>query len=778
MNLNPHRRIHYLIQSGQPLSEADQQALQQLLQECPECRAYAQTVEQLGRALPNVVQPRYLTADQIRKATEQLQSRLAPRRARAAAGRTLRRIAWAGAFALVLLGAILLGSGLRSAGPGPLPKPPATTAVVQTVHPSPTSAPTLMTTQIPDEQVPLVLAPEVCSQTVSPEPPAYGLPQRPAGLLGGGSVLNGDFALDLWLVCDPQYNADPDNVAYRSEITGLGFYFAWAYQGSSEDEILTAWGIRPYVDWKAGMSGGPGSGFYDASGLQFPAEAYLDISQPEQATMEFVFKVRSGNEAPLGQALTFTLLRQAEGYAPVDISTRSLSAEELLAWESQPTPTPPFPSLPADQTPTAFGDLQTRLEAWKASLLSAPGWIHQQQRILPGGGTLPNGRSVPDPYIMDEWYQVGMEGKVSAAVNRMQDEAGEVYQVTVYREGAWTNLTFGGDPMIDDLTYDPSLNILREAAEADRLGSGELYFEGRLVGDQFIIIQGDTRLEVLLEPGSGKILSLMTYTILPDGLQFQSSDLIQVQERLDQPPEDILSLLEQSPAAYQPAGPQGTLAPPDYDPSGYVLTMTMIPGDDFYQPSFWFGDLYTEDYLLGCVDFGMVPGGYCDRSADGAKIAYTYSTQNAAGEYIGRLRWLDLRNLQTVHMDLPDIHLLSQVTWSPLDDRLAFSGCDDLSGECRFYVYNTATGELVIAPESDGTGMPVIWKPEGDQVAFLASQPDDSLLLVVIDAASGAILYTAPYDWDADQAVGDVPFNEWGVAFPHGGDTFSGCTSP
>jgi hypothetical protein len=774
MILNPHRRIHYLIQSGQPLSEADQRALQQLLQECPECRVYAQTVEQLGRALPNVVQPRYLTADQIRKATEQLQSRLAPRRARAAAGRTLRRIAWAGAFALVLLGAILLNSSLRSAGPGPLPKPPATTAVQQTANPSP--APT----EIPAPSVPaiLALAPEVCSQAINPEPPAYNLPARPAGLLGGGTVLNGDFALDLWLVCDPQYNADPDNMAHRSEITGLGFYFAWAYQGSREDEILTAWGIRPYVDWKAGMSGGPGSGFYDASGLQFPAEAYLDIAQSEQAILEFVFKVRSGVEASLGQALTFTLLHQADGYVPVDISTRALSAEEMLAWESQPTPTPPFPSLPADQIPTTFGDLQARLEAWKASLLSTPGWIHQQQRIMPGGGTLPNGRAVPNPYVMDEWYQVDTQGKVSVAVNRMFSETGEVYQVTVYRDGAWTNLTFGGEPMLDELTYDPSFSILREAAQADRLASGPIYFEGNLVGDQFIIITGNTRLEVLLEPGGGKIISMMTYTILPDGLQFERSDLIWKQEYLAQPPEVILSLLEQSPAAYQPAEPQGTPVPTDYDPSRHTLSVTLVPGDDFLASSFWFGDLYAEDYLLGRVDFGSVPGGYCDRSADGAKIAYTYSTQNAAGEFIGRLHWLDLHDLQTVHKDLPDIHLLSQVTWSPLDDRLAFSGCDDLSGECRFYVYNTATSELVIATETVGTGMPVIWKPEGDQVASLASQPDDSLLLYVIDAASGAILYTAPYDWDADQAVGDVPFNEWGVAFPHGGDTFSGCTSP
>ena len=776
MKPNPHRHVHYLIQSGKPLSEADQQALQQLLQECPECRAYAQTVEQLGRALLNMVQPRYLTAIQIRQNAELLQARLAPRRAKAAAGRTLRRIAWAGAFALVLLGAILLGSNLRSAGPAPLPEPPATTAVFQTSFPSLT--PTLVPTVTPVHVIPLALSPEVCSQAVSPEPPAYNLPTRPAGLLGGGTFLNGDFALDLWLVCDPQYNANSDNLAYRSEITGLGFYFAWTYQGNDDDEIQSAWGIQPYVSWKAGMSGGTGSSFYDISGLQFPPEAYLDIAQPEQAVLEFVFKVRSGMEAPLGRALRFTIVRQADGYVPLDISARPLSSDELLAWESQPTPTPPFPSLPTDQIPTTFGDLQARLEVWKASLLSAPGWIHQQQRILPGGGTLPNGRSVPDPYIMDEWYQVDEQGRVSAAVNRMLDEAGEVYQVTVYRYGAWTNLTFGGEPMPDDLTYDPSRDVLRQAAGADRLDSGELYFEGSLVGDQFIIIKGDERLEVLLEPGSGKILSLMTYTILPGALQFKSSDLIQVQERLDQPPADILELLGQAPQTYQPAAPQGTPVPQDYDPSRHTLSVTLVPGDDFTQPSFWFGDLYAEDYLLGRVDFGMVPGGYCDRSADGAKIAYTYRTQNDTGEYIDRLHWLDLHDLQTVHKDLPDMRLLSQITWSPLDDRLAFSGCDDLSGECRFNVYNTATGELVIAPETVGTGMPVIWKPEGDQVAFLVSQPDDSLLLYVIDAASGTTLYTAPYDWDADEAVDDVSFNDWGVAFPRGGDSFSGCTSP
>jgi hypothetical protein len=94
------------------------------------------------------------------------------------------------------------------------------------------------------------------------------------------------------------------------------------------------------------------------------------------------------------------------------------------------------------------------------------------------------------------------------------------------------------------------------------------------------------------------------------------------------------------------------------------------------------------------------------------------------------------------------------------------------------YIYNSTNGELLIAPDSVGSSMPVIWKPDGTQVAFLASQPDNSLLLYVIDAATGVTLYTAPYDWGANQAAGSVDFNSWGVIFPRSADSFSGCTRP
>jgi hypothetical protein len=773
-----HRQIREVLQSGQPLSETERRAVEEHLEACSECRTYAQTLEQLGHALPGVIPTRYLTADQIRQKGEELQTRWLPRQKKAAAMRSWQSLAWAGLVLTGVLGIIVIASSLRPAMPVSPPQPPATETLAQATEArlTPTLAPT--TNPVPARLAAMALAPGVCNQTVNPEPPEYGLPERPAGLLGGGSVLNGDFAFDLWLVCDPSFNSGAWDLAHDSLIDKLGFYLAWAYQGSSEEEIQSAWGIQPYVKWTAGMSGGAGSSFTEASGIYFPPDAFLDIAGPEEAIIEFVFKARSGRDAALGQALTFTLVRKADGYVPTGISTRTLSAEELLAWESQPTPTPPFPTLPADQIPTTLAELKARLEAWRDSLLDEPGWIHQQQRILLGGGTLPNGRSIPDPYVMDEWYLVEADGRVRAAVNRMLDEAGEVYQVTVYRDGAWSNLTFGGEVVPDELSYDPTLGVLPQAAGADRLESGEMYFEGALVGDQYIITNGDTRLEVLLEPGSGKVLSLMTYLIQPGALQFRSSDLIQVQERVEQPPEEILALLEQAPAAYQPDEPQGTPIPPDYAPSRHNLSVTLIPGDDFMQPSFWFGDLYAENYLLGRVDFGAVPGGYCDRSADGGKLAYTYSIQNDAGEYIGRLHWLDLGDIQTVHNDLPNIRLLSTVSWSPVDERLAFSGCDEQSGTCGLTVYNTATGELVISDEMIGTGMPVLWKPEGDQVAFLASQPDESLRLYVIEAATGATLYTATYDWEANRADGDAGFNEWGVAFPQSGDSFSGCASP
>ena len=203
---------------------------------------------------------------------------------------------------------------------------------------------------------------------------------------------------------------------------------------------------------------------------------------------------------------------------------------------------------------------------------------------------------------------------------------------------------------------------------------GETYQEPVLIENE-VLASAISRREVL-DPESGSLLLSENVLVTPDGQeQVRKRWTYESVERVDQPPEQVLELFGQDFSGYQPAAPLGTPPPPGFDPAQSALRLHSIPGDDFNLPTFWYGDIYAGDYLLGRVDFGGSPGGYCDRSADGSKLAFNkvvFAGENEAHEY---LRWLDLRDVSQVYDPAPELELVSKVAWAPQGARLAFSAC-------------------------------------------------------------------------------------------------------
>jgi hypothetical protein len=144
-------------------------------------------------------------------------------------------------------------------------------------------------------------------------------------------------------------------------------------------------------------------------------------------------------------------------------------------------------------------------------------------------------------------------------------------------------------------------------------------------------------------------------------------------------PPEVLDLLGQEFRRYVPPAPD----PAGFDVSQSELTLRTIPGDSFERPTRFYGDIYAAggeaaEYLLGRVDFGAVPGGWCDRSADGDRLAFTYQVMEGNSFTSATLRWLDLRAVDQVHEVAPELILLSPAAWSPTAEQIAFSACTDL----------------------------------------------------------------------------------------------------
>jgi Tol biopolymer transport system component len=168
------------------------------------------------------------------------------------------------------------------------------------------------------------------------------------------------------------------------------------------------------------------------------------------------------------------------------------------------------------------------------------------------------------------------------------------------------------------------------------------------------------------------------------------------------------------------------------------------------------------------VNFGSLPDGQCDRSADGSKLAFTYQTGDQEGRLTGSsLRWLDLRDVTAVYEPSPELRVINRVAWSPVGEQIAFSTCREDQGGCGLYLYDLPPGEVRLLTGAASTIWDVIWKPDGAQLAFV-STVGNIYTLFVVDAANGEVVYQGGFDLAAWRPASNAPINDWGVSIPRG----------
>lgn len=638
----------------------------------------------------------------------------------------------------------------------------------------------------PVEEVPAVLVPEACEIPVSKLSDPQMLPfQSLQGLIGGGTVESGDFTMELWLACDPAFSRAKISGDQFSEIDGLGILSLWHYHGPDMDGYINEFaGIEPYVREVGGsgpVSNNPSGTFL--KGLQFPAGIIPDFSQAD-APLRYVFKTRTPDGILSGAALSFTLQRQADGYRPVGIRLQALPESELQAVEGQPDVPAPFATRDPYTLYPQLQEVHDLLTRWLAPLRATPGWVHRLTRVHDDSSNdLYAGLK---DYTMEDWYRIDERGYVTALVTNVLTPDGRILQQSYSIEGKSVNLTFGGTGSFQPFYFDLGANLEKDLLNELRAGKpidrseelldgkpvwafnfGETYQEPVLIENE-VLASAISRREVL-DPESGSLLLSENVLVTPDGQeQVRKRWTYERVERVDQPPEQVLELFGRDFSGYQPAAPLGTPPPPGFDPAQSALSLHSIPGDDFNLPTFWYGDIYAGDYLLGRVDFGGSPGGYCDRSADGSKLAFNkvvFAGENEAHEY---LRWLDLRDVSQVYDPAPELELVSKVAWAPQGTRLAFSACREERTACGLYLLEAGTNEVRLLSTA-GVGAPApVWKPDGTQLAFIRSDVDQGYTLFVIDAVNGNTLYSGNFDVEAWQPAGDAPITDWGVEIPRG----------
>lgn len=662
------------------------------------------------------------------------------------------------------------------------PKGPLTTDSPSSTPPFNTPSPS--ETPIPTERSILpVLSPDACQinenapSDLSLSDPSY----QPRALAGGGTMENGAFTFQIWLLCDPIFSRKNARGDYFSEIDGLGIYTHWRYHGPAmEGKIQEYAGIEPFVRLRS--ESGPVSkevSSSDYQGLSFPSGLIPDFSKGN-TTLRFIVKTRTPDGVLAGAALSFILQPNENGYRILDAHIQALPEEALRSEESEVNAPLPFPTIEASELYPELKEIRRLLEKWQEPLRASAGWVHVVvQTHYPEGEEMYNGLK---DISNEAWYQLDEQGYVRTSVNIQRSPEGRILQQSYVKDGQGYNLTYGTSGPAPAYRFDLGAELYDELFLLVRAGKpierSETIVEGKPV---WLYTFTETFAEEVdihhqaavahikrtaIDRESGAVYYTENSLRTSDGQERTIWKITnQLVERVAQPPSEILRLLEQKPGAYMPPAPEGTPAPAGFDPTQSKLSLRSVMGDSFEQPSFWYGDIYAGEYLLGRVDLGGVPGGYCDRSPDGAKLAFSYILLDNERPTSSSLRWLDLGAINQVHNPAPELELISPVSWSPKGKLIAFLACQSDERACGLYVLDTDTDQARLVFEASGGSWAPLWKPDGKQIAFVSSE-NEAYTLHVVDVQSGKSIYQGKMDVTTWSAAADAPIHAWGAGMP------------
>ena len=632
-----------------------------------------------------------------------------------------------------------------------------------------------------------VIVPATCDPTSSllQDPrftPAlgFGAQPNPAGIAGGGTLQSGNFTYLMTIACDPAFSRLERSGSERSFINGLGVLFLIRYDGAPTGEGTEYYsGIWPFVMHQGG-GGSLGSGefFFGYQGLLLPDTVQPDLTQSD-VRLRYLARVRLPDGSIDGAALVFTLQRALEGYRPVEVTVERLNDEEKQTAELTTSPTGPLP-FPTLAVPEASVSTQNQavfdlLDRWQKPLLSSPGWIHTRTRTeMPGGNDLYAGLT---EYLSDDWYLIDSHTQVIATIHIDRPLDGTPLQQVVSQNGKSTNLTFGGGGEFKPYLLDLGLAVTDTLRMGDQVKHAQITVDGK-PAIQLTLTGMFTRRDAV-DAATGawlytEIVKLQEGDDPLTGGSLESRTSLEIAERVDTPPAEALMLLDEDFATYTPPTPYGTPAPQGFDPSHNRLFLQSVQGDSFDAPTFWYGDVYASDdpsgnvYLLGRVDFGSIPGGFCDRSADGAKLAFNYTTTDRQGGFIGNsLRWFDLRSIQTIHQPAPELVNIGMLSWSPKLETLAVFGCQTDQKDCGLYLLDPQTDQIRLLLPGVYANWQPIWSPDGRQIAFVDALKDGSTMYIV-DITTEKVVYQGAFNADTWQVPANSPTHAWGVTFPHG----------
>jgi hypothetical protein len=233
-----------------------------------------------------------------------------------------------------------------------------------------------------------------------------------------------------------------------------------------------------------------------------------------------------------------------------------------------PTVTP-FPTVALDDPNAAPYAIFQTLNQELASRLVEPGWVYTREDWehdfdQTAARTLDDGTVLPQTYQRETWYHIDDTGRVDQSVSALRDPDGNVLETSVFSNGQYQTST-SPDYAFEQKPYILNLNELYLGNLIANLRQGKGSAAPFDLDDQSVIrftlmeeipnpdppeynqaILSD-EVSADFSPETGLVLALKTVVTLADGTQRTFEGMRLSAERIDEPPEEVIELLQNAP---------------------------------------------------------------------------------------------------------------------------------------------------------------------------------------------------------------------------------------
>ena len=205
-----------------------------------------------------------------------------------------------------------------------------------------------------------------------------------------------------------------------------------------------------------------------------------------------------------------------------------------------------------------------------ASIYATAGWVHSSSKsetIIEQTGKLPDGAPIPTSWVTDSWLLLDENGYLLQGVAIQDTGSPSTFQVSVFKNGVWNNLTLGVSPEAgntEDITpYRPMDHTVLEQAARDK-DIAVLEARDALLGNEGVTeftitekqlapynITGSsyqligTAIKYYLSNKTGLVLQTEQYYISADGeYELIQRHTITITEKVKDPPAEVMKYLE------------------------------------------------------------------------------------------------------------------------------------------------------------------------------------------------------------------------------------------